>query len=622
MISPGKILLFALLLSGATVSPVQADDKGIGDEEASANPPAQKENTPEVEIHGIDGALLKNVRAHLSLGREACGTPPWRIRWRYGQADTDIRQALRALGYYGPLVEKHLIPPCSVPDPSGKATPPKTPHEDCKEGCWSARFTIDPGSPVRIETLQVTIRGEAAEDPAFHAPRAALPMGKGDILNHAHYGGIKDDIAALAAGLGYFDGRFTDHELRVDARNLQARIHLAYDSGPRYRFGELQIDHESLDSDFIRRIIGWREGDPFDAQKLVAMHRHLADSGYFASVEVRPRRLASRDRRVPVDVHLTPRKRYRFSFGLGATTDSGPSGSFSVLDRRFNRRGDRWSSDTTISPVKSDITTEYRIPLADPRTDWLSLQGGYQREDTETAESRGLRLGVRHARRYANDWLGILSLDALREDFMTGATDDVSTMVVAGVGFSHGDYDDRIRPRRGHRLDLKLNMSHPMLGSDTGFIQGHASGKWVRGLSWGGRIILRGELGISWVDEFGELPVSYRFFAGGDKSIRGYGFHALGPRDDRDDIIGGSHMVVGSLEYEHPVARDWALAAFVDHGNALDDGADLLGAALKTGVGVGVRWFSPFGPVGVDFGFPLDEDSSTVRLHLKMGIDW
>jgi len=601
----------------------EPDENQSSDESLFASFPfiSTGDATPELEIRGIEDALLSNVRTHLSLGRDACNTPLWRIHRHYGEALNDIKPALQALGYYRPVVEKRLILPCPTVE-SGDATKQETAPEGCKKDCWSAQFTIDPGEPVLVTAIEVMVQGEAQDDPAFHALREALPIRKGDVLNHEHYERIKNDITALAESLGYLDGHFTAHALRVDPENLQAMIHIAYDSGPRYRFGKAHIHHESLDDGIIEGIIDWREGDFFDTKKLTRMHRELVDSDYFAAVEVRPRFREERDHRVPVDINLVPRKRYRFSAGLGLTTDSGPSGSLGVLNRRINSRGHRWSADTAISLVESKLTTEYRIPLADPRTDWLSFQAGYRKEDTNTAKSQGIRLGARRTRRYANDWLGTISLDALQENFSTGATTEgISTLMVAGAGFSHSNYEHRMRPRWGHRVDLKLNLSNAMFGSDSNFVQGHVSGKWVRGMSWGGRFILRGELGASAVDDFNELPVSYRFFAGGDKSVRGYGFHELGPKDGQGDIIGGPHIVVGSLEYEHPVAERWAITTFVDHGNALNSSANMFGSALKTGVGAGVRWFSPFGPAGVDLAFPVGEDASTFRVHLSVGID-
>ncbi|MBT8421324.1 MAG: hypothetical protein KJO08_10775, partial [Gammaproteobacteria bacterium] len=432
-LSPLMIIAFALFLLGSAPLPARAvsePDKGTADD-ASAGLLTPKESVPELRIHGIEGALLENVQVYLRLKKEPCDAPPWRVHQRYGQAGTDIARALRALGYYRPMVEKHLTLSCRAPKVfEDKVTPTaagKVVREKCKNDCWSARFVIDPGSPVHIDSIRLAIQGEADDDSAFRALRDALPIQKGEVLNHEHYRRTKDAILALAARLGYFDGRFTAHELRVDTENLRAMVHLAYDSGSRYRFGKLHIHHRSLDNDFIEQIIDWRENDPFDTQKLAAIHHELVDSGYFSTVEVRPRLQDAGGRRIPVDVNLTPRKRYRFSVGLGATTDGGPSGGFSVLNRRVNTRGHRWSSDIALSLVESTINTEYRIPLADPRTDWLSLQAGYQIENTDAVESNAFRFGVRHTRRYTNDWLGTLSLDALRESFMTGTTDDVST---------------------------------------------------------------------------------------------------------------------------------------------------------------------------------------------------
>nr|VFK37257.1 MAG: translocation and assembly module TamA [Candidatus Kentron sp. SD]VFK42279.1 MAG: translocation and assembly module TamA [Candidatus Kentron sp. SD] len=624
-IIPAWVLLITMLLfaQAGCVSNSAQNEKATETSFASApfgiDTKGERSN-PVLEIRGIEGPLLENARAHLSLGRNACDAPPWRIHRHYGQAENDIEKALRALGYYRPVVEKHLAPSCPMVD-SGDVATGKTDRGGCKQDCWSARFTVDPGSAVRVAAIEVTVAGEARTEPAFHALQKELPIRQGDILNHARYERIKADILALAADLGYFDGHFTVHELQVDPENLKATIRIVYDSGPRHRFGTLSIRHRALDSDIIERIIDWREGEPFDAKELARIYRDLVDSDYFAMVEVRPRFQRISDRRIPVEINLTPRKRYRFSFGLGMSTDGGPSGSFSVLNRRLNSRAHRWSSDTSVSLVKSTVGAEYRIPLADPRTDWLSFQGGYQREDTDTAKSQGLRLGVRRTRRYFDDWLGTISLDTLREDFEAGSTDDMATMVVAGIGFSNSRYENRMRPRWGHHLSLKLNASHTMLGSDNDFIQGYISGKWVRGMSRGGRVLLRGELGASKVDDFKTLPTSYRFFAGGDKSVRGYGFHELGPKDNRGDVVGGPHIMVGSLEYEHPVAKQWAITTFVDHGNALDNSTNILGSALKTGVGTGVRWFSPFGPAGVDLAFPLGEDDSKFRVHLNMGID-
>ena len=110
-----------------------------------------------------------------------------------------------------------------------------------------------------------------------------------------------------------------------------------------------------------------------------------------------------------------------------------------------------------------------------------------------------------------------------------------------------------------------------------------------------------------------------RFFAGGDTSVRGYAYNSLGPTDPFGAVIGGSNLLVGSLEIDQEVAENWAIAAFVDSGNAFDDVEDYDPA---TGVGAGIRWFSPLGPIRFDIAVPLESDApDSFRVHITLGPD-
>ena len=110
-----------------------------------------------------------------------------------------------------------------------------------------------------------------------------------------------------------------------------------------------------------------------------------------------------------------------------------------------------------------------------------------------------------------------------------------------------------------------------------------------------------------------------RYFAGGDYSVRGYDFETLGPSDDTGNVVGGSHKLVGSVEFDQRVWGRWSAAAFFDSGNAFDDFSKL---RFKSGVGAGLRWYSPLGPVRIDLAFPLDDDApDDWRIHVTLGPD-
>ncbi|MEE4362141.1 MAG: BamA/TamA family outer membrane protein, partial [Pseudomonadales bacterium] len=151
--------------------------------------------------------------------------------------------------------------------------------------------------------------------------------------------------------------------------------------------------------------------------------------------------------------------------------------------------------------------------------------------------------------------------------------------------------------------------------STASFLQGEVRAELALPLGKRSRALTRVELGGTLADALAGLPPSVRYFAGGDRSIRGYGLDDLGPLDDNGEVSGGRNLVVGSLELERLVYGNWSLATFVDSGGAFNDFTE----PVSTGVGVGVRWHSPFGPVRIDLAVPLDDPSRSVRLHLGVG---
>jgi translocation and assembly module TamA len=144
--------------------------------------------------------------------------------------------------------------------------------------------------------------------------------------------------------------------------------------------------------------------------------------------------------------------------------------------------------------------------------------------------------------------------------------------------------------------------------------------KFIYGLRGFGRLILRCEGGAGLVDDFSEMPVSLRFFAGGDQSVRGYGYKTLGPIDEDGKVIGGRHLLIMSIEYEQRLTERWGVALFYDIGNAINTPSD----PLKEGAGLGIRWRSPVGSIRLDMASPLatlDTPHPLWRLHLSIGPD-
>ena len=187
-----------------------------------------------------------------------------------------------------------------------------------------------------------------------------------------------------------------------------------------------------------------------------------------------------------------------------------------------------------------------------------------------------------------------------------------------GLNWTYVSTNDPLNVDQGFRINLQLRGANENLLSDTSFIQAAVRSKWIYSFTETSRFILRGDVGTTVLEnDFSAIPASIRFFTGGDRTVRGYSLDSIGPRDENDEVIGGKHLMVGSLEYDYRIRDQWSIAAFIDSGDAFDDEAP----EFKTGVGVGVRWQSPVGPVRVDLASGLNEPGDTIRLHFNLGPD-
>lgn len=556
--------------------------------------PAARAAEPVIDFVGVSEALRQNMRAGLSLTTETCEAPAWRVKRLFRRADDELSRAARALGYYQIKLEKKL---------------------QFKPACWQATFTIDPGKPILLDQVTIRIEGEAEDDPAFKKLLQNTPVHPGSPVHHGQYETLKGEIENLASERGYFDGLFIRRELRVEPAANRASILLHYRSGPRYRISTLELDQQTYAPELLERYLKIKVGDPYDATAIAALHRALADSGYFELVSVKPDYEGAVDGKIDVRVALEPIKRTAYRAGIGAATDTGPRLSLAWDRRRVNRLGHRLQSKLTLSSVDSSLGIEYLIPMQEPHIDQLSIRAGYRELDTDTTVSNTTTIGLRTLG-MRGDWNETRYIDWVSEDSLIGDEDTSATLLVPGISWSRTQADQRMRPRKGSRLNLELRGSYASALSDVSFAQLLASGKWIRPLGKG-RLLLRGDTGISLTADFTDLPASYRFFAGGDQSVRGYEYQALGPEDSDGDVVGGRYMLSTSIEYEYPIQGAWSAALFVDAGNAFDGWSD----GLKQSAGIGLRWRSPVGPIRLDLAIPNDQSRDSFRIHFSMGPD-
>lgn len=547
-----------------------------------------------VSIEGLKRELEANVRAFLSLEQERSheGLTPSRLRLLHKRAPDEIRQALQPFGYFKPQVSGRL---------------------DEEEGRYKAVYSVQAGPQVVLESVDYQVLGEGAGEAGLTAD---FPLAGGDGLDLVEYEQAKQSRLSTAIQLGYLDAHYTEHEVRVEQERYRASIRLYLETGRRFLFGEIRLQQDILDPEFLGRYLSFGAGDPYSHEKLLDLQSRLLDTEYFKRVEVNVRRDLAEENRIPVDVELTPNRKNRYRIGLGYSTDTGPRMTLDWMRRRFGREGHRMRSELQLSGPISSLSSEYVIPLQRPAVDYLSFGVSVDDYDTDTSKGTSVLLNASHSIGLQRGWRRTLGLDYLYEDYTVGSQDDNARLLVPGITWTRIKGHSRQYIKKGKRLEFHFEGASDALLSSASYLQFYTNNKFIHSLSDDWRVLLRLELGATLVDDITDLPPSKRFYTGGDNTIRGFDFEELGPLDENGDVIGGRYLAVGSLELERRLNGRWSAAVFVDGGNAYDPDYD---AEPAYGAGVGVRWHSPVGPIRFDVARGEFMDESDWRLHVVLG---
>lgn len=544
----------------------------------------------QVHLEPENEALKDNIRAFIGDPGDRSAAS---LRRFSSHARERAREAMRALGYYQGRVTSRVL----------DEDPPVL------------KLEVVPGDPVRIRRVSVDVQGGARQLGAFDVPDSLLPE-RGDVLDHGRYERIKRFFRNRAQTHGFFDGRFVTHQLRVDPDEGYADIDLAYDSGERYTLGEVRFpDEVYFEKALLDEFVRFEPGAPYHSDRVIQLNRDLRSSGYFSQVRVDADPDNAENTRIPVTVTLDERSRHSIGTGLGFSTDVGPRIRTTWDQHYVNPQGHRQGAELELSRPRQNAGVYYEVPLDPPMTDSLRFTGSYQREDIEDTESKRISTGAYWQTELDSGWQQVLSLRREDDRFRVGDERERTLLVLPGVDYSYLNRDSPVDPSRGYRLRFEAAVGQRDMLSDIDVLHVTAEAKGLVTVGAGGhRFLSRIKLGAVGTNNFERVPPFLRFFAGGDQSVRGYGFRTLSPRDADGDRIGGRFLATGSVEYQYPLSQSWRLAAFVDEGNAFDD----LGDPLKTGVGVGVRWISPVGPIRLDIARALDSPEN-FRLHFSMG---
>lgn len=550
----------------------------------------------DVVVEGVEPPLYTNILATLRvyLFRDSEQFQEKNLSFLHLQAKEDIKKALSPYGYYSPIISSSLS------------------QENKK---WKAVYKVDKGQPVTVTEWNFIVEGDHDDFSINEKP----PFKIGDVLVQEKYQKFKQKVLEQAFGEGYLDAHFSERSIKVYPKELRATIQLSLDLGSLYYFGKVSADQDEITEALLLRYINYEEGAPYKSSRLFAFQEALYRSGYFKQVVVKGDIDKAVDGRVPVHIKGIPLDTLNtYTVGIGYATDTGVRGTLGWDNKKINRFGHSLQTSLQVGEFDSSMRASYEIPFLDPLYQKIKLSAAYQDQEWNAISSKLLAVGP--ALTYSSSRMRYgIGVEFRNEDYSVGDTTGTSELLVPAITFGYLFTPSGVEPKLGARLKNGLYLTASARGSissaisDISFLQTSVLAKGMVSPLTDWRIIGKLGLGSTIVDDFDELPPTLRFYAGGDNSVRGYGYRDLGAKDDDGNVIGGKYTTYGGLELEKSFTEYFAAATFWDFGGAgLSSDFD-----LYHGAGVGGRLNLPFGQVRLDAAVPLNEDF-TVRIHFSV----
>lgn len=560
---------------------------------------------------------LLNTYLDIKRYREVTDLSDNELRRLMQVAQEDSRALMGTAGYFAPDIQAELeIRPT--------------------DRLRTVKLTVGPGAAAVVSDVNLTFTGAIAEDPTTQPQRETI-QNDWSLRTGMRFTQERWDAAKLQALRQLIRERFPTGQLGatladIDPQTSQARLNVTLNSGPGYRLGELQIKGlQRFDADLVTRLARIPVGATYNQQDLIAAQQRLASSGYFDSAYV-SLDTSGDPENAPVVVQLREGKLKKIVLGVGISTDSGPRLSVEHTNNKVPLLGWRALSKMSIDKETQSISTELTAPPDVDNWRWIT-SGQIQSQNTGGVDVTSQR--VRGGRRQDSERIDrsyYLEYDRADTASSTNAQPIVAQSLSANYAFTLRSFDSMPFPSSGWGFGIEVGGGTTLGTQRDPYSRLLTRGRYYLSLAnsddnaatqlRSGRMVLRVEAGAVAAKEGISLPSTQLFLTGGDTSVRGYSYRELGVIQASGVVAPGRYMVNGGVEWQSPLVSNgqvtaWEGALFVDAGAVADTPANL---NLKVGIGAGVRWKSPIGPLQIDLAYGLA--TQKVRLHMNVGFNF
>jgi translocation and assembly module TamA len=520
---------------------------------------------------------------------------------RRAEADRErLDTVLRAAGYYDATIAFDID---AASDPA------------------RVRVTIDPGPRYTLASVKyVTPDGSPPPLIERYAP-IAFGLKVGEPATAKPVLEAEQRIVRILAEHGFPLAKVSNRRTVVDKATKTMDVTYTVEAGPIAAFGPVTITGtRDVDPDYVRRRIAWGEGNAFDVRFIERTRRDLIASGLFSTIRIRTAEAVGADGRIPVAIEVTERPFRSIAGGLNYDTSLGASGRIYWEHRNLFGNAERLRFTGEVGEKRQGLVGDFRRPDIAAVNQDLVASALAEKENLDAYNRRRALISSGFEQKFSDVWSGGASLQAERTHIEEPARTFDYTLFGLPLFVRRDGANDLLDPTEGSRQSFTTT---PYYGPELSFVSSRLQGSAYRALDGDNRYVIAGFAAIGSI--FGEsldsLPKDKRLYAGGGGSVRGYGFQKAGPLDSAGNPIGGRSSLELGAELRIKVTETIGVVPFLEGGNVYNSTLPDLGEKLLYGTGLGLRYYTPIGPIRFDVGIPLDRrrEDDAFQIYISIG---
>ena len=565
-------------------------------EPEQAAPAASSESIPyRVDFVGVeDAGLLSKLQAASRLVELENRPPPTiaRLNLRVEEDLKRLDAVLRSEGYYDASARSDI---------------------DSEQTPAEVVIHVEAGALYRLASYEVVYEG-LTPPPEDLRPSPELLGIEPDMPARApRIAAAGQQWTRLMSERGYPFAQVVDRRSVINRETKTMSVTLRVDAGALARFGSVSISGlEGLEPVYVRRLLPWERGEIYDSRKIENLRRRLSQTRIFASIAIKPGEALDAEGELPIAIKLAEGPRRTIGFGVNYSTDVGFGGNVFWEHRNFFGQGELLRFNLTASEIERSLEASVRKPTYPGRRQALIFDAALSDETTDGFDEKSASALAGIESRYLEDWLLSAGLAPEYSDVEQKGEDEKYLLLGLPLTATRDVRDDRLNPTRGTRLELTLTPYDGLGKDDPDWVTGTVEGSGYLKLDEDARFVLanRTKVGFLFGAKNRNVPASKRFYAGGGGSIRGYEFQSVGDIDRFDDPIGGRSVIEVSGELRVRATEQIGIVPFVDGGTVYEESYPDFSNTFRWAAGLGLRYFTGFGPLRLDVAFPIDRRDS------------